>query len=271
MSTDNIFDVTPLVPEAQAIVQQIAQLYLVQFGANITSILVHGSALKGGFIPGCSDIDLKIYCAPGLLDVTGAPPLEQALALQRAQGRLDIAPFQYIQAYIMAADGSSERFKDYAGPVAGAYHMVYGYLSVLEATEAQLLADSHRTLAALPARTSEATQRLLVHGGGRLERTVRWLCTDVWPVLYSVLIVQEEQAGQSGEAAQIWRLSKTAALNMLPRQEIKGRLIRRFYQCLLDYYSGPEQTLEGALTVIEQGILFLRATTQWYEGYQRSR
>jgi hypothetical protein len=138
------------------------------------------------------------------------------------------------------------------------------------ATEAQLLADAHRTLAALPALTSEATQRLLEHDGGRLEQTVRWLCTVVWPALYSVLIVQEEQADQRGQAAQIWRLPKTAALNMLPRQEIKGRLIRRFYQCLLDYYGGSEQTLEGALAVIEQGILFLQATTQWYEGYQRS-
>ena len=48
---------------------------------------------------------------------------------------------------------------------------------------------------------------------------------------------------------------------------MRGRLIWRFYQCVLEYYSADEQKIAGALVVIEQGVLFLQAVMQWYVGY----
>lgn len=265
MSADIVSDVGPLVPEARLIVQRIVQLYWEQFGAQIVGILVHGSALKGGYISGCSDIDFQIYVGSGVLDEFGGPPLEQALAIGRAQATLDIAPFQYIQAYIMAVHTHNERFKGFVGPIAGAYHMVYGHLPIPEATDIQLLADAHRTLERIPLWFSETKQRLLEHG--RVERNTRWLCTVVWPVLYSVIVLQSEPSGVA--PSEIWRMPKTAVLAMLPRQEMRGRLIWRFYQCVLEYYSADEQKIEGALAVIEQGMLFLQVVTQWYEGYRK--
>ena len=214
MPADIVSDVAPLVPEARLIVQRIVQLYWEQFGAQIVGILVHGSALKGGYISGCSDIDFQIYVEPGVLDEFGGPPLEQALAIGRAQATLDIAPFQYIQAYIMAVHTHNERFKDFVGPIAGAYHMVYGHLPIPEATDVQLLAGAHRTLKRVPLWLSETKQRLLEHG--RVERNTRWLCTVVWPVLYSVIVLQSEPSGVA--PSEIWRMPKTAVLAMLPRR-----------------------------------------------------
>ncbi|HTK07018.1 MAG TPA: hypothetical protein VL485_07615 [Ktedonobacteraceae bacterium] len=55
------FDVSPLTPIAQPIVLQAAEIYYRHLSPWLIGLLVHGSAYKGGFIPGCSDIDLKLY------------------------------------------------------------------------------------------------------------------------------------------------------------------------------------------------------------------
>jgi hypothetical protein len=254
------FDVTPLVPAAQKIVRAISYLYWREFGPQLLGVLVHGSALKGGEIPGCSDIDLRIYVERTAVDEYGAPPLEQALRIQRSLAKIDIKPFLYVQTYVTAVGVENERSNGHTGPVAGAYHMAYGYLPVPEATTEQIVQQAHATLARAAFLVSDKTQALLDQG--KLERNLRLLCTDVWPALYSVLTLQSE------EPVAIWRLPKPAAMNMLPRQTPMGQEIHRFHQCLVEYYTG-EPTLSGALAAMEHGIRFLQAVAQWYAGYQQ--
>ena len=73
---------------------------------------------------------------------------------------------------------------------------------------------------------------------------------------------------QSDEPAAIWRQSKPAVMNMLPRQTPMGLEIHRFHQCLVEYYS-DESTLSGALAAMEHGVRFLQAVAQWYTGSQQ--
>jgi len=47
-----MFDLSRVVPEAKSIVQAAATVYLNHTGPWFIGLLVHGSALKGGFIPG---------------------------------------------------------------------------------------------------------------------------------------------------------------------------------------------------------------------------
>jgi len=42
----------------------------------LLGLLIHGSALKGGFIPGCSDIDLQVYLRSEAFTTYGRLPLE---------------------------------------------------------------------------------------------------------------------------------------------------------------------------------------------------
>src|SRR2546430_3947026 len=57
-------DISRLVAEAQAIVHAAATVYLRHLGQWCMGVLVHGSALKGDYIPGCSDIDFQLYLEP---------------------------------------------------------------------------------------------------------------------------------------------------------------------------------------------------------------
>src|SRR2546430_16366579 len=57
-------DISRLVPEAQALVHAAATVYLHHLGQWCMGVLVHGSALKGDYIPGCSDIDFQLSLEP---------------------------------------------------------------------------------------------------------------------------------------------------------------------------------------------------------------
>lgn len=60
------FDVSALVPEARPIAHAAAGVYLRHAEPWFVGLLAHGSALKGGFIPDCSDIDFQLYLDPAV-------------------------------------------------------------------------------------------------------------------------------------------------------------------------------------------------------------
>ncbi|GCE19819.1 hypothetical protein [Dictyobacter kobayashii] len=255
-----MFDVSPLVPEARPIVEAAARIYLNHLQKVCIGILVHGSALKGGFIPGCSDIDFQLYLKGTALEENGQLPVALTMAIQHELATIDPAPFQYIQAYAKSPDIKTERTKNQVGPIPGAYHMIYGHLSVPEATAEQIMQGSRRAIERVPTAIADTSEDLLGTGGGHLERRVRYICTDVWPTLYSVLTLQSQQP------LEIWRLPKGSAFHLLPAHTPMGRNIRRFYQCAVTYY-GHGRVLEEALAVIETGVAFLQAVEEWYAGY----
>jgi hypothetical protein len=51
-------DLSGLVPEARPIVDRVAGVYMRRMAPWFVGLLAHGSAVKGGYIPGCSDVDL---------------------------------------------------------------------------------------------------------------------------------------------------------------------------------------------------------------------
>jgi hypothetical protein len=238
----------PIVPEARPVVEKAAAIYIHHTRQDFVGLIVHGSALKGGFIAGCSDVDLQLYVMPSALDAAGHLPFELTVAIHRDLARIDPAPFRYIQCYAF-----STRMRDgWVGPVPGAYHVVAGRLPIPEATGEQLGQGARASLAALNPVPSYLTDGLLDHGGGRLEARVRLLCTEVWPALYHVLIVR------GMDALEAWRLTKQQAIAALPADTDMGAAIRTFYDTLLRYYP-DEAPADAGLDVLVRGVGFLRA------------
>ena len=85
-----MFETSRLPIEAQPIVEAAATIYLRHAQPWFVGLVVHGSALKGGFIPNCSDIDFQLY----LNDMLS---LETCLSIQREISEINPAPFRYIQ------------------------------------------------------------------------------------------------------------------------------------------------------------------------------
>jgi hypothetical protein len=241
------------VPEAQSIVRAAAEIYLRHLALWCHGLVIHGSALKGGSIPGCSDIDLQLYLEPAAFNNDGDLSLERSMALHRDLARIDPAPFQYIQGYalpLQKGEGST-------GLIPGAYHVITGTLPVSPATEGELQIAARQALKSLNISRIFRHQDLLQHGGWKLAQQVRWLCTDVWPILYHVLTVQQ------GSGIAVWQLPKQQAMKLLPPEDILAQRIHAFYQAICSYY--PQgSSAESALKAIQCGLAFLASVKSWW-------
>lgn len=136
-------------------------------------------------------------------------------------------------------------------------------MPVVEATDQALRASARQALAELDPAPAFLVGKLLGPGGVRLERSIRLLCTKVWPVLYQVLTLQ----GQDDAASDIWCLPKEQAIRRLPSGSALQKEIEAFYQAVWAYYP-TEDSLEHALSVIEHGVAFLQAAGVWWDRSQ---
>lgn len=246
-------DLAPIVPEAQSIVRAAALVYLQHLSQWSIGVVIHGSALKGGYIPGCSDIDFQLYLEPAAFNDHGDLSLECGIALHRDLARIDPAPFQYIQGYALPP----RKKEGMTGLIPGAYHVITGMLPVPEATEDDLQAAARYALERLDISNVFRPQDLLQHGCWKLAQRVRWLCTDVWPTLYHMLTIQQ----RNGIA--VWQLPKQEAMNLLPQDSVPAQMIYAFYQAICTYYS-QEASAEDALKAIQIGLAFLRSVKVWW-------
>jgi len=248
-------DTAPVLPEARQIVHRAAEIYLRHTTTWFIGLLLHGSALKGGYFPGGSDVDLQLYLADEAFDPDGQLPLQVGTAIHRELSAIDITPFSYIQCYPLKI--SRRGREEWVGPIPGAFHLVAGRLPVPVATAEQLRARAHRRLAdPRPVHTSVANE-LLGYGAGNLARRVRLLLTEVWPVLYQVLTCYTD------DPLAVWRLPKDRAIELLPADDSPGREIRQLYAAARRYYAGAQSAQQG-LQVLSDGVTFLRAAASWY-------
>jgi hypothetical protein len=254
-----VLDVSGVIPEARPIVQQAAAVYLKHTVPWFVGLIVHGSAVKGGVIPGCSDVDFQLYLDDSAFSWRGQLPLELAFAIRRDLAGIDLGPFRYIQCYAKRPEPE----EGLVGPIPGAYHLVAGRLPVPEATAEQLRESARQALTRLNPATSFRFGPLLGPGGERLARNLRLLCTIVWPVLYQVLSLQQQ------DVLAVWRLPKDQAIDWLPQGTALRQSAASFYQAARSYYPA-EDSLEGAFALIESGVAFLEAAKSWWETIQNS-
>jgi hypothetical protein len=179
-------------------------------------------------------------------------PLDLGLAIHRDLAQIDPAPFQYIQCYAR----TSRLPEGYIGPIPGAYRVVAGRLPVAEATAEQLRDSARAALAKLDPPPAHIARALLQHGGGKLARSVRLLCTEVWPILYQVLTLQQD------DPIHVWGLPKERAIGLLPLNSAMGQAIRSFYAALRAYYPA-EESIDLALSAIVSGVAVLQAARRW--------
>jgi hypothetical protein len=249
-------DVSGLVPEARPIAQQVATVYLRHTAPWFIGLLAHGSAVKGGVIPNCSDIDFQLYLHESAYTSQGSLPLELGFAIRRDLEGIDLTPFRYVQCYVRTLQYKP----DQVGPIPGAYHLVAGRLPVPEATAGDLRRSARQALDELDATSWFIMGKLFGPGGVRLERSLRLLCTKVWPVLYQVLTLQNPES----DPIALWCLAKEEAIERLPHDGSLCDAIRAFYRAAWVYYP-EENSLENGLSLIRTGLAFLQSAEDWWK------
>lgn len=250
-------DVAPLAPEARPIARAAAEVYAYHTRPWLIGVLAHGSALKGGFIPGCSDVDMQVYLAREAFDGGGRLPLALGLAIQRDLARIPLGPFQYIQGYARCRDLPD----GLTGPVPGAYHMVLGATPIPEASADDLLASAHRALDALRPVPEYIAHGLLTYSQPRLERHARLMCTDVWPLIFQALALT------APDPIAVWRLTKSEAITRLPIASGLRAGAEAFHRVVTWCYADGRPAAQ-LLDIIAKGVAFRSAATAWYQSTQ---
>ncbi|MEX2245385.1 MAG: hypothetical protein WEC75_01745 [Dehalococcoidia bacterium] len=247
-------DVSGVVPEARHIVQRVAEIYLRHLDASFIGMEALGSAVTGDFIPGCSDVDIHMYADDAAFVEPWRLPFEMTVAIHRELSAIDVAPFGYVQCYVLPA----RLLEGWNGPIPGAWHLVAGRAPLAEATAGELRDAAHRSLAELRPVPRFLENALLDYGDVRLPRLARLICTnDVWPHLRHLRIAR----GMDPIAA--WNQPKLAAVESLPADSPAGQAARAFVEALHAYY--PERTsTDAALALLERGVAFLHAVKEEY-------
>lgn len=251
-------DVTGMVPVAQPIAARVAAVFLEHTAPWFVGLLAHGSAYKGGYIAGCSDIDFQLYLDPVAFTSEGTLPLPLLMAIHRDLAPIDPSPFRYVQCYALPCATPLGQ----TPPVPGAYTLLVGRLPVVEATNAQLRDSARLALARLEPLSRSLASELMSCGGERLQHKTRLLCTEIWPTLYHIATLQH------GDPTAVWNLPKLDVIALLPPETEVGGAIRAFYAAVHDYYP-DEATLEGRLAVIARGVEFLAVAQAWWIAQQR--
>lgn len=242
-------DVAGLIPAARPIAERAAAIYCEHTAPWFIGLIAHGSAVKGGYIANCSDIDFQLYLTAAAFASDGELPLTLGMAIHQELAQIDPTPFRYIQCYAL----TPHLRPGWIGPIPGAYHLVAGKLPTPLATAATLRTSAQKDLAAL----RPDAINLLSHGGGRLERHVRLHCTKVWPVLYQVVALQQ------ADPIRVWNLPKPAVIDLLPADSALGQSIRAYDRAVRTYYPAERSVMDG-LKVLESGTAFLLAAKQWW-------
>lgn len=230
---------------------------------HIEGIILHGSAVKGGVIPGYSDIDFMVFLAPDAFDERGKLPDEAAFAMQERIGPMPWreAGFGYPQAYFYDVRTLPEWW---TGPVPGAYRELYGTLpQEALATEAGLRAGVHRLLSeTLPGRLNGMVSNYADSADRQLPRRVRLLGTDLTPAVFAIASLHTD------DILGVWAKPKDEALALVEDAYPNAggpKLAREFYRNVERLYAGDFDTQVGRQT-FRTGVAFMR----WAEEIGRS-
>jgi hypothetical protein len=252
-------DVSAVIPEVRDVARAAAEVFVRHTEQWLVCLLVHGSAVKGGFIPHLSDIDFQLHLRREAFDEGGQIPLKTAVAIHRELAAIDLGIVSYIQCFPLYPGLRGE----WVGPIPGAFHVVAGKLSVAPATAEHLLRDAHARLANLGPLPFDIANGLTDCGLGRLDRLIRLLATDVWPALYQVLTCA------TGDPLHVWTLPKDRAIELVPDGESPGVELRRFYRAMMARSAG-DRSVENGLEIIVAGTGFLQGAGAWYAEFSRS-
>lgn len=241
-------------PELEEILDAFVRGCLAVFGdERVEAIVFHGSAAKGGFIAGFSDVDLMVLLKSECFDEFGLG-LDYAFAIHERIASLawDRAAARYPQVYFY----DQRRMPDWwTGPVPSASLVLYGAFPqrLRPTSDGMRVAALHLLRDELPNLIRNDAESLADSADRDLPRRLRLLSTRVTPALFSLLVLRSEDP--LGE----WARTKQEAAEVLT-EEYPGvgdaALPRQFYRSLPALY-GQQFDVELARRTYRMGLEFL--------------
>jgi hypothetical protein len=248
--------------ELSSLLDAVVQLCLDLFGTErVEVVLLHGSAFKGGAIPGYSDIDLHVYLTPDCFGPDGRLPDETIFAFQESFSLLPWNAAYYPQVFFL----DRHRLPDgWIGPPADTYRELYGALPAsLRPTDEQIREGARQHLRDLPRHIASTLDGYIDDTARTVTRRLRLLGTVVTPTIFALL------AHAAGDPASVWAQSKFEALKQLEGRYARTEgppLARSFYEQVASIYRSPEVDVQAVQRAFRTGVTFAR----WAESVSRT-
>ena len=241
------------------------------FGTGqVIGVVAHGSAVKGGAIPGYSDADFMVFLTSECFDARDARvqfpalPDERAFAMQERIGALPWleAGFSYPQANFLDPSRMPEWW---TGPIPGSYRVLHGGIPEgLEATSAALVRSARHWLTELTKLVDGDVRNFADSPDHQISRRLRLIGTSVTPAVFSLATLDAE------DPVSLWAGTKFDALATLrklyPRQP-GPEMAADFYSRVRDIYGSSAFDVTAAREAFKLGVSFLR----WAEATARPR
>lgn len=162
------------------------------FGPNLICVTLQGSAVKGDFIPGYSDLDFHIFLRPNVMDGENVPKAEHAVRFQRVFGHINPEDFDVSQFQISFIN--SEKYpEDWAPPVEGTYKVLWGSLPEIAKELDELayirFAERHLSLPNIEYSRRSIVGRFVDKPDTRIAYIVRLLGATLKNYMYSVSVL----------------------------------------------------------------------------------
>lgn len=160
------------------------------FRDSLVCVILKGSAVRGDFIQGYSDLDFNVFLKPEVMDGEKSPKVEGAVRFQRALGDIDPENFGASQFQIYFID--SEKYPhDWVSPVEGTYRIFWGSLPSIarEMEESMYLSYAKQFLSDVDYSKKKIVERFIDKPNYRLPPIVRLLGTSLKGYMYSVSVL----------------------------------------------------------------------------------
>jgi len=198
------------------------------FGESLVAIINKGSTVKGGFIPGLSDMDLHVYLKDDAFVYSDFLKLELGLAMQEKINELirrhDLGggPVQVIMINV-------SKPRDWSGPLPGTYIILYGDECPEPSPRAEEMIEYDRANLQNPHYGYGLVNSLVDKSSDALPGYVRRVNPAVTPTLYRVLSVLTDNPLKT------WKMTRFEVLDALERLVDKrakqiAELGRQFYE-----------------------------------------
>ncbi|MFB0522864.1 MAG: hypothetical protein ACETV1_03775 [Candidatus Bathyarchaeia archaeon] len=229
------------------------------FGSSLVCVTLKGSAVKGDFIRGYSDLDFHVFLKPEVMDGENVPKAQHAVQFQRAFGHVNPEDFEVSQFQICFIN--SEKYpEDWAPPVKGTYRILWGSLpetaEELDDGEYIRFAERHLSLSSIDYSRRSNVARFVDKPNTRIAYNVRLVGATLKNYMYSIsiLLTKEPKAA--------FRLGLDKMIVLVEEGiESKGHF-RNFFENVSDWRKIGQHP-EYARETFNEGIQALDEIASW--------
>jgi len=240
------------------LVGHVLQAARTAFGPHLRAGILKGSAYKGDFFPGYSDLDVHLFIADEVMRSSRVPETSYALAFQEQFGTVRPEDYGISQCQIYFITWSHYPY-DWVRPIPGTYRLIYGELppGFDEVDVEEHRRNAERYLLQLDGLASWLIGGFVDKPDDGLWRYVRLLGTFLKPLPYQILIVQ------GGDPAEVWRRRLAGVLAEVEPVACPSRRISAFFEAVRDWeaiYGQPDQ----ARRLLRIGLEAVDEVSVWY-------